>query len=184
VFTRSPLVERLIDAAWAVFVARGYHAATIHDICAAAQVGIGSFYAHFDDKGELLRQVMIERASTLPQLLTAEDFADDAALARKLRTAVEGETAPGLWRAWHEGIAQDEGLARFHLKWRSKQQAELVERIDTARRDAARAYMLDSKAAAWAALMFARELTIHEGDDAPDIETVARLIKGLVLGTV
>lgn len=36
--------RRLLNGAEATFSERGYHAATIHDICARAGVGIGTFY--------------------------------------------------------------------------------------------------------------------------------------------
>jgi AcrR family transcriptional regulator len=41
---------RLLDAALAVFTARGYDAATTGEIARAADVGAGTFYLHFRDK--------------------------------------------------------------------------------------------------------------------------------------
>lgn len=43
--------DRILDAATEVFAARGYKAATVDHIVAAARVGVGSFYEHFDNKG-------------------------------------------------------------------------------------------------------------------------------------
>jgi AcrR family transcriptional regulator len=53
--TRGELRKRetetkLIDAALAVFTARGYDAATTGEIARAADVGAGTFYLHFRDK--------------------------------------------------------------------------------------------------------------------------------------
>jgi AcrR family transcriptional regulator len=42
--------DRILVAATAVFAARGYPAATIDQIVAAAHVGVGSFYEHFHNK--------------------------------------------------------------------------------------------------------------------------------------
>lgn len=47
--------EALLAAAHALFSASGYEAVTIRDIVAAAKVGLGTFYNHFDDKEEIFR---------------------------------------------------------------------------------------------------------------------------------
>ena len=97
-------LARLIDGATYTFVERGYNAATIHDICARAKVGIGTFYAHFDHKRELLQQVVVERGVVLSRLLTPDDLLERKRLASALRKAVEDPASAGLWRAWHEAV--------------------------------------------------------------------------------
>jgi AcrR family transcriptional regulator len=42
--------DRILLAATAVFAERGYHGTTIDQIVAAAHVGVGSFYEHFENK--------------------------------------------------------------------------------------------------------------------------------------
>src|SRR5258708_38624565 len=54
-------LERLLDGAQEVFARHGYRAANVNEICARSKVGIGTFYAHFDHKRDLLRQVYVER---------------------------------------------------------------------------------------------------------------------------
>jgi AcrR family transcriptional regulator len=49
--------ERILAAAIEVFAKRGFQAATVENIVAAAKIGVGSFYAHFDNKGECLLAV-------------------------------------------------------------------------------------------------------------------------------
>jgi len=46
--------ERIIEAAIDVFAGKGYPAATVDDLVAAAQIGVGSFYGHFGGKEECL----------------------------------------------------------------------------------------------------------------------------------
>jgi AcrR family transcriptional regulator len=46
--------QRLLDAATEVFAKRGYQPTTVDNIVAAAKVGVGSFYLHFDGKEDCL----------------------------------------------------------------------------------------------------------------------------------
>ena len=52
--------ERLYAAALEVFNARGINAASIHEICAQAQVSIGSAYHHFGSKQGLADQLLLD----------------------------------------------------------------------------------------------------------------------------
>src|SRR5260370_12308305 len=92
-------VERLIAGAFASFAEHGYRAASIHDICAQAGVGIGTFYAHYEHKRELLREVMLARAPLISRLLVAADFHDRARLLVQLRPLVDHPIAPAICRA-------------------------------------------------------------------------------------
>lgn len=176
-------LDRLLDGAQATFAERGYHLANVHEICARANVGIGTFYAHFDHKNQLLEHLMVERAVSLPQVLSVDDFADIATSAARLRSAVDDPVASGLWRAWHEGVAEDHDLARSHAKRRSAALKELTALIVKGRRGRlAKASRLDASVVAWTMMMFARELTIHDREGAPSVETVARMIHELVFG--
>lgn len=49
--------ERLLEAALAVFGAKGVDAATIEDITERADLGKGTFYRHFEGKGEVVTEV-------------------------------------------------------------------------------------------------------------------------------
>ena len=179
----SESLDRLLDGAQATFAERGYHLASVHEICTHASVGIGTFYAHFDHKNQLLERLMTERVLALPQLITAADLTDAATLAARLAEALDDQVAVGLWRAWHEGVSEDPALARAHHKRRRASQAELAVLVVEARKGRpAKALLLESPVVAWTMLMFARELTIHGRDGAPSVETVARIIYELVHG--
>jgi AcrR family transcriptional regulator len=174
-------LDRLLDGAAATFAERGYHQATIHDICAQAKVGIGTFYSHFDSKTQLLEHLMVERAVTLPQLLSADDLADVGTLAARLRITLDDPAACALWRAWHDGVAEDPALARAQAKWRKTALRQLTALIVKARKDhPAKARRLDASAAAWVMMLFARDLAIRNREGAPSIDTVARVLHELV----
>lgn len=183
---RGASFRRLLDGAEATFAERGYAAATIHDICARAGVGIGTFYAHFGQKAELLRQVMVIRAPVLSRVLTTNDLRDPDALAAGLRKACDDPRSVGLWRAWHDAVLQDSEMARFHTEWRRAVRDELAVMIEQSRATKpASGRLMDSQVVAWTMMTLARELAIHDrSGGAPDIETTASLISQLVFGPV
>ena len=181
---RGASFRRLIDGAEATFAERGYNAATIHDICGRAGVGIGTFYTHFGRKSELLRQVMVVRAPVLSRILTMKDLADAELLAAGLRRAVDDRRSVGLWRAWHDAVLQEGDLARFHTEWRRAVRDELTTMIERARAATPKQrQQMDATFVAWTMMTLARELAIHDRTGgAADVETAAELISQLVLG--
>jgi AcrR family transcriptional regulator len=77
--------RRVLDAARALFMERGYEAATIRDIAAEAGLSTGAVFASFLDKTDLFNAVMAEDFQRLidrrPQeLLAAEPDVDKALL--------------------------------------------------------------------------------------------------------
>ena len=181
---RGASYRRLIDGAEATFAERGYNAATIHDICARAGVGIGTFYTHFGRKSELLRQVMVVRAPVLSRILTTRDLGDAELLAAGLRKTVDDPRSVGLWRAWHDAVLQENDLARFHTEWRNAVRDELTTMIGQARAAKPKqGRQMDAKFVAWTMMTLARELAIHDRTSgAADVETAADLITQLVCG--
>lgn len=176
-------LDRLLDGAHATFAERGYHQANIHEICARANVGIGTFYAHFDGKNKLLEQLMVERSAVLPQLLTADDLADVPTLTARLRGSLDDPAAAALWLAWYVAVAEAPALARSHAKWRRSALTQLTALISKARRGRpAKVAQLDAPIVAWTMMLFARELSIHDREGAPSVETVAQLVHDLVFG--
>jgi len=86
-------LERLLAGARSTFAERGYRAANIHEICARSNVGIGTFYAHFDHKRQLLQRVFIERGVLLSRLVTPADLLDHDRLVACLRSASDDPVA-------------------------------------------------------------------------------------------
>jgi len=57
--------RRLLEAARALFVKRGYHATRPQDIAREANVGAGTFYTHFSDKADAFRAFTEDAADEL-----------------------------------------------------------------------------------------------------------------------
>src|SRR5258708_3260137 len=176
-------VERLIAGAFASFAEHGYRAASIHDICAQAGVGIGTFYAHYEHKRELLREVMLARAPLISRLLVAADFHDRATLVVQLRALVDDPMAIGLWRGWHEAVFEEPEIARFHARWRGAALTDLVATVADARtRWPAKGPVLDASIVAWTMATLARDVAIQDRAGAPTVEQLADLFQELVFG--
>ncbi|MDQ2952401.1 MAG: TetR/AcrR family transcriptional regulator [Chloroflexota bacterium] len=178
-----PAVQRLMDGAHAVFVERGYHAANVHEICARAQVGIGTFYANFDHKRQLLQRLMVERAVTIPASLEPGDLAMPERLAERLRRSLDDPLSAGLWLAWHQAVLEEEDLARFQAQWRPATIGQLAALIEAARQaHPSRRDLIDAPTVAWMTVTLSRELVLNDRQHAPDVDGLARLVHRLVFG--
>ena len=174
-------LERLMDGAQATFAERGYGAANIHEICARAQVGIGTFYAHFGHKRQLLQRVFVERAVLLSSSLTADDLLDHERLVACLRRANDDPVAAGLLRAWYEAVLDEPEIARFHAEWRPSTLTVLAATIAEAqRRSASVGPRHDPALVAWTMATLSREIAIHDRKGAPDSDALARLFEALM----
>jgi AcrR family transcriptional regulator len=178
-------LDKLLDGALATFVERGYHAANVHEICARANVGIGTFYAHFDHKRELLQTLMVDRAPLLSRLMTADDLLDRVRLIKQLRRSLDEPVAVGMFRAWSEAVAEEPDLARFHVQWFAESHAELTATLVEARkRSKPKGRRVSAPVAAWTTMTLARELGINDRSGAPDIKELAQVIQELMFGVL
>jgi AcrR family transcriptional regulator len=176
-------LERLLDGAQEAFVELGYRAANIQEICARSKVGIGTFYAHFEHKRDLLRRVFVDRAVLLSRLVTPDDLLDHGRLVARLRRANDDPVAAGLLRAWYEAVLDEPEIARFHAEWRPETLTMLAATVAEAQRRApSSGPRLDPLVVSWTMATLSRELAIHERTGAPDLETLARLFEELVFG--
>jgi AcrR family transcriptional regulator len=64
--------RRILDAARAVFAARGFAAATVDDVVAAAEVSKGALYHHFDSKEELFLALLGHRDAPVIESLAGK----------------------------------------------------------------------------------------------------------------
>jgi len=176
-------LARLLDGAQAIFAERGYHAANVREICARSGVGIGTFYAHFGHKRELLRRVFLDRAVPFSRLVTPADLLDHDLLVACLRAAVDHPVQTGLFRAWYEAVLEEPDIARFHAEWRALTLEQLAATIGQAQeRVPPRGPRRDPAVLAWTMGTLAREMGIHDRKSAPDLDSLARLFEELVVG--
>ena len=83
--------EQIIDAAKAVFAAKGYHDASIDDVIARAEIARGTFYLYFDGKSDVFETVLEEALNDLRSLVRPIDVSRGAPPPeRQLREIVRG----------------------------------------------------------------------------------------------
>ncbi len=174
-------LERLLDGAQATFTERGYSASNIHEICTRSDVGIGTFYAHFDNKHQLLERVFLARVVLLSDTLTADDFLDHVRLVAKLGRAIDDPGSAGLLRAWYEAVLDEPDIAKAHAEWRPATLKVLAATIAEAQaRSPSKGARHDPAIVAWAIATLAREMAIHDRNGAPDMDALGRLFEALV----
>ena len=82
--------RKLLDAARRLFNERGYEAATVREIAAAAGLSTGAVFASFADKADLFGEVILDDHGALEEHLKAADDkgpATEAALLKLFATA-------------------------------------------------------------------------------------------------
>jgi AcrR family transcriptional regulator len=175
-------LRRLVDAAYATFAERGYHATTIHEICRRAGVGVGTFYAHFGSKSEVLARVIEEHSDRTLASIRSSHLLGIAALARKLAEFMDDPRAVGLDRAWREAVLDDARLRRIDSDLRRNAHAVLTSAVAEARDLPLPqgSVGVEPGPVAWAIIALTREFVILDRRDSPDIERIATMILELV----
>ena len=147
---------RLLAAARTAFGVTGY-GASVHDICRAAGVGIGTFYHQFPDKSDLMRYLMEEEHQYRVRsfdALTGDDLATEVA-------RVLAGSDPALLRAMIEACGMDEQLRNFALGLRKETRERLATALARARQARGiRGPALDASTAAWATLLMG-DVRVH-----------------------
>ena len=82
-------LRRILDAAIQVFAKRGYQASTVDNIVATAELGVGSFYAHFDGKEACLDRVC-ERISGEAHAALTASLGEDGSWVQRLCDGLRG----------------------------------------------------------------------------------------------
>lgn len=73
---KAELRRDIIDAAFALFTERGYHATGIADIAARLGIGHGTFYRYFENKRDIVEHVIDDLIQRLLGTLQAENAPD------------------------------------------------------------------------------------------------------------
>jgi len=155
-----------LAAARTAFGQSGY-GASVHEICQAAGVGIGTFYHQFPDKSDLMRFLMDEEHQYRVRAFDA--LAADN-LAAEITRVLRGSDPP-LLRAMWEACGIDERLREFGRGLRVVTQERLAAALARARKARnIRRPALDPTTAAWATLMMGAVATDPAGaDEVPKV---------------
>lgn len=102
---------RILDAAEALFAERGFHAVSVREITAAADVNGAAVFYHFGRKDDLLAAVLERRAAPLAveRRRRLDALLDGPAEALTLEALIEAYLAPGLTI----GFGSQEARTRF-----------------------------------------------------------------------
>lgn len=124
---RLALIERVLDAAHALFLEQGYDGAKLSDVCQRAGIAYGTFFNHFDEKRDLLRGLSERALRTLTEKLEAL-AKERATLETQLAFLFEGGAAqlvPSqrelLGHIWSVTVSDPSGQSdrRFHAAFES-----------------------------------------------------------------
>lgn len=102
--TRAKTAAKLVEAGLEVFADKGFHAATVADICAHGQVSRGAFYSNFENKDALFFAIFEANASRVLGLLSTlpESTPTDAALGDTIAALIGALSAdPEAARRWY-----------------------------------------------------------------------------------
>jgi len=132
--------EKIVQAAIKLFRKRGYERTTSNDIAAEAGVSVGSFYAYFTDKRQLLLTIFDRLADELYKNvfdgLSAEHLFDSN-LRTRIRSAVantitDKQKNAGLHKVVGELLLKDKEFAARHKAIMQRSIAKLHELISLA----------------------------------------------------
>jgi AcrR family transcriptional regulator len=153
---------RLLTAARTKFAEGGY-GASVHEICQAAGVGIGTFYHQFPDKSDLMRFLMDEEHQYRVRAFDALGETED--LAAEIARVISGSD-PALLRAMIEACGIDERLRDFARDLRKETRERLAAALTRVRqaRDI-RHPALDASTAAFATLVMGDVAVDNAGTD-------------------
>jgi len=114
----NPKKKNIVNAAYSLFINKGYNASSIQDILDEAGVSKGTFYKYFTSKTECLIAIMESIGSEIRQKRMAaavgKSIADPQVLAEQLRIRIQLNREKNLF-ALYESIfyAQEEVLKKF-----------------------------------------------------------------------
>jgi AcrR family transcriptional regulator len=130
--------DAMLAAALALFGECGYEAVRIEEIATRANSGVGTFYAYFRSKQQLLLVLMQRYLETMLalDLLTVDRTQSLRAIISHAvhRAFVPDRAYAGLWRAWREAVAVDPHLSAIDRQitaWMDTNVVVLIENLAT-----------------------------------------------------
>jgi AcrR family transcriptional regulator len=159
--------SRLLRAARRVFVEKGIHEATTHDVAREAGLSVGSIYTYYRSKEELVRA----------SILAANKAETDAVLADVRTAGSSREKMSRAVRGWYAYTIEAPGVPAFLAEmWASSSRKPLVRDLVARRRER----LVTVAAIILREGISAGELA-HDMDVDLTAHTIAALLDGLVL---
>lgn len=130
--------DAMLEAALVLFREHGYEAVRVEEIATRAGSGVGTFYAYFRSKQQLLLVLMqryLETMLALDLLTVDRTQSLRAIISQAVRRAFIPDRAyAGLWRAWREAVTIDPDLATIDRQltcWMDTNVVVLIENFAT-----------------------------------------------------
>ncbi len=95
--------KSILSAARDVFVAKGFHEATTHDVARAAGLSVGSIYTYFASKDELIRECILA-ANKAESDAVLQDLRSDGSSEARMKRAIAG---------WYRFTVEAPGVPAF-----------------------------------------------------------------------
>lgn len=168
---------QILDAALGCFRRRGFHQATMQEICAEAGLSPGALYRYFPSKTDIIAAIAEEEGRMAEPVFTAigagadvvdglTDFARQ--LLQRFATVDDG---PLFAEVMAEAI-RDPALARRCIEAQSPFKARLTELVDQARRDGRVGTGVDPEQAARVVVAMIDGFGLHLSIGARDLDAV------------
>lgn len=121
---RQQLRADIIQAAFEEFAARGYHQTAIADIARRLGIGHGTFYRYFENKRDILEQVISDVMTRIMGALAEENAPGAAATLDEYRGQVDR-----IARRLNDIVAENPAMARLLLLEATSIDAQMTERV-------------------------------------------------------
>ena len=116
----------ILRAARDVFVAKGFHEATTHDVARAAGLSVGSIYTYFASKDELIRECVLA-ANKAESEAVLQDIRSDGSTRTKISRAIAG---------WYRYTIEAPGVPAFLAEaWAAASRKPLIRDMVAQRRE-------------------------------------------------
>ena len=118
--------QSILRAARDVFVAKGFHEATTHDVARAAGLSVGSIYTYFASKDELIRECILA-ANKAESDAVLRDIRSDGSSRTKISRAIAG---------WYRYTIEAPGVPAFLAEaWAAASRKPLIRDMVAQRRE-------------------------------------------------
>lgn len=166
---RQQLRADIIQAAFEEFAARGYHQTAISDIAKRLGIGHGTFYRYFQNKRDILEQVINDVMARIMGALAEENAPGAATTLEDYRGQVDR-----IARRLNEIVAENPAMGRLLLLEATSIDPEMTERV---------LGLMDWAGQITAAYM---ENGVRLGFFRPDLDCLAtgHAIVGMIIGSI